>query len=218
MIEAEKLAQLINIIEDDLLIHVKLRSIDDYDPIVAEHIPYPWTLIGSGNYAAVFSNPYYPEVVIKIYGEGRPGIEEEIEVYKRLGSNPAYSECFYHCSNYLVLKKLNGTTLYDAIKKGIQIPEKIIQDIDNALEYATARGLHPHDVHFKNVMVNNNSGIVVDVSDFYHKEHCMLWEHSKKAYYKIYLPFLYKLHPPIPDFLLNLVRKCYQLYKRTKGK
>jgi hypothetical protein len=77
-----------------------------------------------------------------------------------------------------------GTTLYDCIRKGIQIPERVIKDIDSALNYARKRGLHPHDVHFKNVMMHESQGIVVDVSDFCHEEYCSLWKHCKKAYYK----------------------------------
>jgi hypothetical protein len=65
-------------------------------------------------------------------------------------------------------------------------------------------------------MMYRGQGIVVDVSDFNHHEHCLLWEHSKKADYKFYLPYFSKFHPAVPNFLLNAVRKCYQLYKKIR--
>lgn len=206
----------IYLVENELLAKVSMKSINPHDPIDVEYFPSPWIFLGAGNYAAAFYHPDYSDLVVKIYAEGRPGIEEEIEVYRILGEHPAYSMCFYHGTNYLILKRLMGITLYDSIKKGIQIPPKIIKDIDEALDYARERGLHPHDVHFKNVMMHDGQGMVADVSDFLHDEYCLLWEHSKKAYYKLYLPYLYKCHPPIPDFLLNIVRKCYQIYKKFK--
>lgn len=52
------------------------------------------------------------------------------------------------------------------MKQGILITEQAIRDIDIALDYARSRGLHPHDVHAKNVMVNDGRGLIVDVSDF----------------------------------------------------
>ena len=85
--------------------------------------------------------------MIKVYAPGRPGLTEEVEVYRRLGIHPAFSQCLYAGENFLVLKRLYGTTLYDCLHKGIPIPEQVIQDIDDALHYARSRGLFPHDVH-----------------------------------------------------------------------
>ncbi|MBK1811166.1 serine/threonine protein kinase [Clostridium sp. YIM B02505] len=217
MIKSDRLNKIINLVENELLPLIDLKSIDIHDPVVVEHIPTGWDILGTGNYAAVLSNTDFPEYAIKVYADGRPGIEEEIEAYKRLGSHNSYSECFYYGKNFLILKRLNGITIYEAIVKGIQIPEKVIKDIDNALDYARSRNLHPHDVHFKNVMIKDGHGIVVDISDFCKAEHCLIWEHSKKAYYNIYIPLLYKLHLPIPNLLLNFIRKCYQFYKKIMG-
>lgn len=101
------------------------------------------------------------------------------------------------------------------MKKGIKIPEKVIKDIDEALEYARERGLNPHDVHGKNVMLDaNGRGIVVDVSDFLKEEPCRMWYDLKKAYYKIYLPYLHDKPYPIPDLLLNGIRKAYRIIRR----
>ncbi|QAA32620.1 serine/threonine protein kinase [Clostridium manihotivorum] len=208
------LKTIIKLIENELLPNINLKSIKPNDPIIVSNVPNQWKVLGSGNYAAVLYNSNFPYYAVKIYAENRPGIDKEIEVYNKLGYHPSYSQCFYHDKNYLILRRLDGITLYDAIVKGIQIPESVISDIDKALDYAITRNLYPHDVHFKNVMMKDGKGFVVDVSDFYKYEKCLLWAHSKKAYNKIYKNILYKLHPPIPNFILNIIRKIYQLYKR----
>ncbi|XWK88647.1 MAG: serine/threonine protein kinase [Phormidium sp.] len=203
--------QLIKTIHTELLPGLQIVSIDPHDPVVVNHLPAPWQLIGTGNYAAVVCHPNYPEVVVKIYAPSRPGFEEELEVYRRLGSHPAFSECFYGENGVLVLKRLYGVTLYDCLHKGIPIPKQVIQDIDAALDYAKSRGLYPHDVHGRNVMLYEGRGLVVDISDFLHLEACTKWEDLKRAYYWLYLPLFYPLRLRVPYFLLNVVRKSYRL-------
>jgi hypothetical protein len=203
--------QLIKTIRTELLPGLQIVSIDPHDPVVVNHLPAPWQLIGTGNYAAVVCHPNYPEVVVKIYAPSRPGFEEELEVYRRLGSHPAFSECFYGENGVLVLKRLYGVTLYDCLHKGIPIPKQVIQDIDAALDYAKSRGLYPHDVHGRNVMLYEGRGLVVDISDFLHLETCTKWEDLKRAYYWLYLPLFYPLRLRVPYFLLNVVRKSYRL-------
>jgi len=212
------LAVLIEYVDNHLLPNLDIRSLNPSDPVVPKHVPEPWMLIGAGNYAAAFVHPDFPEHVIKVYAPERPGILEEVYVYSKIGKHPSFSECYYHTEKYLILKRLRGETLYSCINKGIPIPKKIINDIDKALRYAESRDLHPHDIHAKNVMMNQGQGLVVDISDFLKKEDCSLWNDFKKAYYKIYLPFFFKYHPPVPEFVLNAVRKGYKLFKSFSKK
>lgn len=212
--------QLIKDIYSGLLPEFKLESVKPHDPIKVSSLPHPWKLLGTGNYAAVVCHPDYPEEVVKIYAPGRPGFEEEVEVYHRLGSHPAFSECYYAEKNgevnFLVLKRLYGITLYDAIQKGLTIPKKVILDIDRALEYARMQGLYPHDVHGRNVMMHEGRGFVVDVSDFLHEEECAKWENLKRAYYWLYRPILAPLKLRIPYSLLDVVRKSYRFFGKLK--
>jgi hypothetical protein len=60
-------------------------------------------------------NPGLPELVVKVYGPGRPGLGQEAEVYRRIGSHPAYSECIHVGDGYLVLRRLHGIALYDCM-------------------------------------------------------------------------------------------------------
>ncbi len=206
--------RLISSVHQELLPRFRIESVDPHDPVKVHSVPEPWQLIGMGNYAAVVYHPDYPDLVVKIYAPGRPGFFEEVEVYRRLGSHPAFSECLYASDGLLILKRLHGVTLYDCMHLGLQIPQTVIQDIDKALDYARQRGLHPHDVHGGNVMMYKGRGLVVDVSDFLHEESCSKWDDLKKAYYWLYRPFLSPLRLRMPYFLLDIVRKSYRFLSR----
>ena len=210
-------SQLVGSIQFELLPKLLIKSVNPHDPIEVSYIPSPWKLIGTGNYAAVFYHPSYPDKVVKIYAPGRPGFEEEVEVYRRLGSHPAFSECFYAKDGFLILRRLHGTTLYDCMHLGTPIPEKVIQDIDEALDYARDRGLYPHDIHGRNVMMHEGRGLVVDISDFLDEEKCSKWQNLKKAYYLLYRPFISPLRLKVPYGILDIVRKSYRLVGNFKN-
>lgn len=202
---------LLEIIDRQLLHSLEIESVDSRNPIKVRYLPQPWRLLGKGNYAVVVYHPHHPDLVVKIYAPNRPGFAEEIEVYRLLGSHPAFSECLYAKDNFLVLKRLYGTTLYDCLHLGLSIPKQVIRDIDQALEYAQSRGLRPHDVHGRNVMMYQGRGLVVDISDFLHEEPCSKWNDLKTAYYWFYLPVLSPLRLHVSYSTLDMIRKSYRL-------
>ncbi len=205
---------LLDHIYQGLLPDLQIESIDPHNPVVVRHVPHPWQVVGAGNYAAVFCYPNAPAYVVKVYAPGRTGLAEEAQVYRCLGSHPAFSECLYVGENFLVLKRLNGTTLYDCLHYGMCIPTQVIRDIDNALDYARSRGLYPHDVHGRNVMMWQGRGQVVDVSDFLHRQPCSAWDDLKRAYYWIYRPLFSWLPWGVPHCILDTVRTSYRHYRR----
>jgi hypothetical protein len=208
-------------IDQELLPRLQIESVNPYDPIRVNYIPRPWQLLGKGNYAAVVYHPDYPDYVVKIYAPRRPGYEEEVEVYRRLGVHPGFSECFYAQDGFLVLKRLYGKTLYDCVHLGLPIPAQVIRDVDEALDYAKSRGLNPHDVHGRNVIIHEGRGLVADISDFLDPDPCSKWENLKRAYYWFYLPVLRPLRLRVPYSVLDSIRKCYRLVgylKRLCGK
>lgn len=202
--------QLIESIYQQLLPKIQIESITPFNPVQVNYLPQPWQLLDSGNYAAVVYHPDYSDLVVKIYAPGRPGYEQEVEVYRRLGSHQAFSECLYAKDNFLVLKRLYGTTLYDCIYLGLYIPRKVIEDIDEALDYAQSRGLYPSDVHGRNVMMLKGRGFVVDISDFLEQEVCLKWNDLKRAYYLIYLPIFAPLGLRLSYSALDMIRKYYR--------
>ncbi|ARV61099.1 serine/threonine protein kinase [Nostocales cyanobacterium HT-58-2] len=203
---------MISSIHEELLPKLQIQSVDPKNPVSVHFVPKPWRLVGTGNYAAVVYHPDYPDQVVKIYAPGRPGFEEEVEVYRRLGSHPSFSECLYASDGFLVLKRLHGVTLYDCVHLGLRIPQQVIKDIDQALDYARRRGLHPHDVHGRNVMMHKGRGLVVDVSDFLHEETCSKWNDLKRAYYWLYRPLLTPLRLRVPYYVLDIIRRSYRLW------
>ena len=207
----EKLLQRIT---GELLAKTTIESVNPKEPVKVRSVPKPWKILGAGNYAAVFYHPEAANYAVKVYAPGRPGLEEEAEVYRRLGQHPAFSECYYTGPNFLVLKRLRGVTFYDSMKRGILITEQAVQDIDNALQYARSRGLHPHDVHGKNVMIRDGRGLIADISDFLKEEDCSMWEDYKTAYYHLYQPIATRWMFPVPRLVLEIVRKGYRLWRR----
>ncbi|SFF14986.1 hypothetical protein SAMN04487969_115112 [Paenibacillus algorifonticola] len=213
--EEKRLEKWIELTERTLLEGVKLQSINHGEPIQVDVLPEGWELLGAGNYAGVFVHRDAQDIAVKVYAPGREGWEAEREVYRRLGDHPAYSTC-YHASKsngleYLMLRRLEGKTLYKCVLEGVIIEDRIIAEIDAALDYAREQGLFPHDVHGKNVMVSSDDrGLVVDVSDFLKEEPCMMWDDLKKAYNRIYMPFLSKHSMPVPEWVMNGVRKGYR--------
>lgn len=210
-----ELRQCVELIETELLPGLEIFSEQSHNPVIVHRYPKPWRLVGAGNYAGVFAHPSFPDRVVKVYAPGREGLEEEAEVYRRLGKHPAFSECLYVGNGYLVLRRLSGVTLYDCVRQGIPIPRQVIEDIDEALAYALHKGLHPHDVHGKNVMMKDGRGMVVDVSDFLNPDPCFMWSDLKKAYDIFYIPVLHRV--PIPEFLLNAVRVGYRMWKKDSS-
>lgn len=204
-------------VRQELLPELHLESINPHSPVVVHRVPVPWRCLGVGNYAAVFLHPDYPEQVVKVYAPGRPGIEAEVEVYRRLADHPGFSQCYVSEAPFLVLKRLNGVTLYDCLHRGIAIPPQVIRDIDAALDYVRSRGLFPHDVHGRNVMQNEGRGLVVDVSDFLNSQPCRAWQDVKCAYWWVYRPFVLPLGLPIPYVFLDWVRAGYRLLRRLLG-
>jgi hypothetical protein len=206
----------ITLIGNELLPNIQLSTEDPFDPIIVRNFSNTWKTIGSGNYAGVFLHQSNPNWVVKVYGRKPEDLKKEVDVYKKLGKHESFSSLIDYGDNYLILKRIDGMNLFDAVVKGIRIPESVIRDVDEGIAYARSVGLNPFDVHGKNVVMSHGRGYIVDVSDFYKQGKCRKWDDLKKAYYKIYLPLIYKYHPPIPFFIVNSVRRGYRLYRKIK--
>lgn len=211
-----KIDKYIRLIGNELLPNIQLSIEGPYDPIIVKNFSNTWKTIGSGNYAGVFLHQSNPKWVVKVYGRKPEELTKEVEVYKKLGDHHSFSSLIDYGDNYLILKRIDGINLFDAVVNGIRIPESVIQDVDKGIEYARSVGLNPFDVHGRNVVMSDGRGYIVDVSDFYKQGKCRKWDDLKKAYYKIYIPFIHKYHPSIPFSVVNSVRKGYRLYRKIK--
>ncbi len=209
----------------DLLPELSLVSVCPDNPIVVQYYPTPWQLLGSGNHAAVFAHPDYPDLVAKIYAPGCLGLEDEADVYRRLGDeaevffrlseHPAFSQCLFQDDQILILKKLNGITFWDAIQQAVPISGQAIRDVDLAVNFARSVGLTPHDIHGKNLMISKDGrGLIVDVSDFLKPGHCSTWDNLKRAYHLIYVPIVRPLKLRVPFQVLEFVRVGYRILRK----
>jgi hypothetical protein len=149
-----------------------------------------------------------------VYAPGRPGLEQEAEVYQRIGCHPAFSQCFHVHDRYLVLRRLRGVTLWDCLRRGLRIPLQAIHDIDAGLVHAVSRGLHGHDMHGRNLMVHRGRGLIVDISDFLNPEPCRAWQDLRWAYHWLYRPWIAPLGLRAPGPRLDGLRKGYRQYRR----
>jgi hypothetical protein len=211
-----KIEKYTKLIGNELLPNIQLSTEGPFDPIIVKNFSNTWKTIGSGNYAGVFLHHSNPKWVVKVYGRKPEELKTEVDVYKKLGTHQSFSSLIDYGDSYLILKRIDGINLFDAVVNGVPIPESVIKDVDEGIAYARAKGLNPFDVHGKNVVMSDGRGYIVDVSDFYKQGKCRKWDDLKKAYYKIYLPFIYKYQIRVPFFIVNSVRKGYRLYRKIK--
>lgn len=201
----------------ELLPQLIIRSRSTHDPVEIIQVPAGWTVMGQGNYAAVLHSIDDPRWVVKVYAEGRPGIEDEVEAYRKLGNHPAFPECYEAGENFLILKRIEGINLYNCLIQGIPIPSQVIRDVDHAVAYARTRGLNPRDIHGKNILMHEGRGYVVDVSDFLLEGPDRVWEHFKWAYLWIYRPFFRWRAAGISRDSLEKLRTYYRkVVKRSR--
>jgi hypothetical protein len=211
----ESVASLVERIDRELRPGLVIECVDRRDPVVVRRVPEGWELIGTGNYAVVVAHPSCPKLVVKVYAPGRTGFKEEVEAYRKLGKHHAYSRCYHAENGVLVLRRLHGVTFYDALSQGIPIPERVIHDVDAALDYARRRGLRPHDVHGRNVIIREGRGMIVDVADFLEHHEGDKWDDLKAAYYRLYRPLILRFGLRIPRRLLDTIRHTHQFFRRV---
>jgi len=143
--------------------------------------------VGIGTDAAVFRSENAPSYAFKLYAKDKAAkVMMEESVYRQLGDSPFFSTCFGSNGNCLILSYEEGKTLFDCILEGIHIPEQVIQDVDEAREYARSKGLNPRDIHLKNVLLQNGRAKIIDVSEYVISGNDFRWEHLKKGYEQYY--------------------------------
>ncbi|MER2028671.1 MAG: serine/threonine protein kinase [Solibacillus sp.] len=163
--------------------------------------------VGIGTDAAVFQSENAPVYALKLYAEDKAAkVMLEEDVYRKLGNSPFFSTCYGSNGNCLVLSYEEGKTLFDCILEGIHIPEQVIQDVEEAREYARSKGLNPRDIHLKNILLQNGRAKIIDVSEYTMSGNDFRWEHLKKGYEQYYHLIDGK---SVPSGVVETVRKWY---------
>ena len=163
--------------------------------------------IGVGTDAAVFRFLYTPQYAFKVFSNDKLGkLENEIEVYLKLGHSEYFPVYYGRGLNYLVISFEEGITIYDCLLKGIHIPQQVVLDVDNAINYGLSKGLNPRDIHLKNILLHEGRAKLLDVSEYMKPGNDKRWEYLKEGYMEHYHLFDGKA---LPLLLIETVRKWY---------
>jgi predicted Ser/Thr protein kinase len=172
--------------------------------------------IGVGTDAAVFRFMHKPLLAFKVYSDEKiDKIAIETEVYLKLGRSEYFPQFYGSGSNFLILSYEQGITLYDCLLKGIHIPEQVIQDVENARNFAIKRGLNPRDIHLKNILLREGRAKILDVSEYMKPGNDKRWEYLKEGYHEYYSMLDGKA---LPHWMTETARKWYnQKQKEQTG-
>ena len=163
--------------------------------------------IGVGTDAAVFRYIDNHDLAIKVFSDNKTDkIKNESSVYLKLDKSDYFPFYYDKGYNYLIISYVKGITLYDCLLKGIRIPRQVISDVDNAMVYASDKGLNPRDIHLKNILMHEGRAKIVDVSEYLKPGNDKRWEYLKEGYLKHYHLIDSKA---IPHWILDTVRKWF---------
>ncbi|MFC0331769.1 serine/threonine protein kinase [Paenibacillus sepulcri] len=192
---------------DDPLQCITVTGSERNDMVVISGYSEGLHCIGVGTDAAVFTYEPAPGFAYKVYSD--LALEKkaaERHVYERLEGIPYFPQYYGEGRNYLVISHEPGVTLQDCLLQGIPVPEQVIQDVEEARAEVRRRGLNPRDIHLKNVILQNERGKVLDVSEYVLEGDDKRWEHLVWAYRVCYSGFEGK---KIPAWLLDAIKNGY---------
>ncbi|MGE7022579.1 hypothetical protein [Solibacillus cecembensis] len=191
----------------DSLSKINVSSNKNNKSVTISEVPNDLKCIGVGTDAAVFQSISTPAYAFKVYAKDKVNkVKVEANVYEILGVSPFFPTCFASYDDFLVLSYEEGKTLFDCLVQGIHIPETVVNEVEEAREYAREKGLNPRDIHLKNILLQNGRAKIIDVSEYALPGNDFRWEHLKKGYEQYY-------HlidgNSVPLWLVETIRKLY---------
>jgi len=200
---------------EELLRAVRIRAHANNEPVVIDKMPAPLRVLGSGTDAVVVQHPGLPEQAFKIYApEAMSCLADEYEAYRQLAGSPYFAACLGQGDFYLVLSYEPGPTLYECVVQGIPVPEQAMADVEAARHYARQAGLHPKDIHLKNVLLQGDRARVLDVSKYVAPgDEDRVWEHLAEGYRRFY-PLIRGRR--IPVWLIEMVKRRYRAQSKEQ--
>lgn len=131
------------------------------------HQPKEFTLVGRGRSAAVFRIGSENRAVKVFYPAFHHLAAKEAEVYRRLNNTFYFPAFLEEGANYIIVEYLSGVTFYDCLVKGLEITPRMVDGVDQALDFAKSKGLNPSDIHLGNIIFTNKKEIkIIDVVRF----------------------------------------------------
>jgi hypothetical protein len=191
---------------EQLLAAIRIRAFASNEPILIEDVPAQLRVLGSGTDAIVVQHPDHPEWAYKVYAPETVGcLVDEYHAYQQLAGSPYFAGCLGTGDFYLVLTYEAGPTLYDCLVEGIPIPASAMADVEAARSYARQVGLHPKDVHLKNILLQGERARILDVSKYVAPGDAdPVWDQLAQGYRRFY-PLLRGRR--IPVWLMELVKR-----------
>ncbi|WP_226580325.1 serine/threonine protein kinase [Halobacillus litoralis] len=173
------------------------------------HIPASFQLVGQGRSAAVFRLEHTNMAVKVFYPPYKDLADVEAAVYNKLNNHKFFPVFYEKGDGFLVMEYVEGITFYDCLIKGVPITEKMVLEVDAALEFAGSLGFNPSDTHLKNILLTSEGQVkVIDVVRFTQEFDCPHWRDLKKAYeafyQRKYIPKRY------PRFLIEFIIRLYR--------
>ncbi|SFE99127.1 protein kinase family protein [Alteribacillus iranensis] len=191
----------------DSLSTITVTSHPNNDPVSIHGSAPQVTCIGIGTDAAVFQSALAPSFAFKKYAkENIAKVDVEASVYQTLGQSFYFSTCFAAYEDTLVLSFEEGKTLLDCVLQGIHIPKQVIKDVEDAREFIHTKGLHPRDIHLKNIILQKGRAKLLDVSAYIRPCNDFRWEHLKQGYDQCYHVIDGK---PVPFWLVRTIQRWY---------
>jgi len=173
-----------------------------------------FTLIGCGCSSAVFRSKKFPDVAVKVYSpEYRDEVFLETLAYKKVRDLKYFPRLHFYGRYFLAIDYIEGKSLYDCLIEGIEIPDDIVRQVDEAINLAKGRGLVPSDVHFKNIILNGDMISLIDLSDYLSAKHVTRWDRLKFFYKTVYKPMLKGIR--VPKKLVDFFRKAYKYVEKA---
>lgn len=196
----------------DALSLIKVFSNSNNAPVTINSVPDNLQCIGRGTDAAVFHAPSNPAYAFKIYAEDVINkVAIESAVYQKLDNSPFFPTYYAAHDNYLVLSYEAGPTLFDCLLKGVHIAPNIITQVEEARAYIKTKGLNPRDIHLKNIILQNGSAKIIDVSEYIRTGDDYRWAHLKQSYEQYYPLIDGKA---MPYWLVETIRKSYIMQRK----
>lgn len=187
---------------------IQLEKKVDSQKINILHIPDSFQVIGIGTDAAVVQHESDSETVYKIFvKEAEWKCEVEYSIYEQLKGCKTYAVCFEKGPNFLRLSYEKGPTLYECLEQGVVINSEVIEEVEQAREYARKQGLNPRDIHLENVIFQDGHAKIIDVSEYRKSGNDYRWEHLVEGYHRFYSLIEGR---QIPTLLIETVKKLYK--------
>lgn len=131
-------------------------------------MPDHYSLLGEGLSGQVYEFENY---AVKVFKEDYSENDDFI-MLNHLHNHPSFPTLHYKEEQFMVVDKVSGYTLGQALKSGDQLSEKTFRQIEMYVEDCYKEAIIPHDLHLNNIMIDKENQVkIIDVGRFFYTSH-----------------------------------------------